>query len=70
MAEPVTAPQSQTLDRGLRILEHLAATGSPRPVMEIATAVGCTAPSPTGCSARWRTAGSSSATTPAGSGSG
>ncbi|GHE08131.1 IclR family transcriptional regulator [Klenkia taihuensis] len=40
MADPVTAPQSQTLDRGLRILEHLAATGSPRPVMEIATAVG------------------------------
>ncbi len=33
------APQSQTLDRGLRILEHLAAAGSPRPVMEIATAV-------------------------------
>ncbi|SSC25328.1 IclR family transcriptional regulator, partial [Klenkia terrae] len=36
----VTAPQSQTLDRGLRILEHLAAAGSPRPVMEVATAVG------------------------------
>jgi DNA-binding IclR family transcriptional regulator len=35
----VTAPQSQTLDRGLRILEHLAATGSPQPVMAIATAV-------------------------------
>ena len=33
------APQSQTLDRGLRILEHLAEAGSPRPVMEIATAV-------------------------------
>lgn len=33
------APQSQTLDRGLRILEHLAAAGSPRPVMEIATAL-------------------------------
>ena len=36
----MTAPQSQTLDRGLRILEHLAAAGSPRPVMEVATAVG------------------------------
>ena len=23
-----TAPQSQTLDRGIRILEHLAATGT------------------------------------------
>ncbi|KQS71348.1 IclR family transcriptional regulator [Modestobacter sp. Leaf380] len=37
MTAPV--PQSQTLDRGLRILEHLGATGSPRPVMEIAQAV-------------------------------
>lgn len=34
------APQSQTLDRGLRILEHLAAAGAPRPVMEIAREVG------------------------------
>ena len=34
------APQSQTLDRGLRILEHLAAAGSPRPAMEIAGEVG------------------------------
>lgn len=33
-------PQSQTLDRGLRILEHLAAAGSPRPIAEIAAEVG------------------------------
>ena len=33
------APQSQTLDRGLRILEHLAAAGTPQPVMDIAGAV-------------------------------
>ncbi|MGY1671916.1 IclR family transcriptional regulator [Geodermatophilus sp. SYSU D00710] len=35
-----SAPQSQTLDRGLRILEHLATAGSPRPVAEVAAAVG------------------------------
>ncbi|MGK5114104.1 MULTISPECIES: IclR family transcriptional regulator [unclassified Geodermatophilus] len=35
-----SAPQSQTLDRGLRILEHLAAVGTPQPVMEIAQGVG------------------------------
>jgi DNA-binding IclR family transcriptional regulator len=34
-----SAPQSQTLDRGLRILEHLAAAGTPQPVMEIASAL-------------------------------
>lgn len=34
------APQSQTLDRGLRILEHLAGVGGPQPLMDIATAVG------------------------------
>jgi DNA-binding IclR family transcriptional regulator len=33
-------PQSQTLDRGLRILEHLAAAGSPQPIAEIASDVG------------------------------
>jgi DNA-binding IclR family transcriptional regulator len=35
-----SAPQSQTLDRGLRILEHLAAAAAPRPVAEVAAAVG------------------------------
>jgi DNA-binding IclR family transcriptional regulator len=35
-----TAPASQTLDRGLRILEHLAATGTARPIADIAGAVG------------------------------
>jgi DNA-binding IclR family transcriptional regulator len=35
-----TAPASQTLDRGLRILEHLAATGAARPIADIAGAVG------------------------------
>ncbi len=35
-----SAPQSQTLDRGIRILEHLAAAGSPQPIGEIATALG------------------------------
>lgn len=35
-----SAPQSQTLDRGLRILEHLAARGTAQPVAEIAGAVG------------------------------
>jgi DNA-binding IclR family transcriptional regulator len=34
------APQSQTLDRGLRILEHLASAGRPQPIAEVATAVG------------------------------
>ena len=35
-----TAPQSQTLDRGIRILEHLAAVAAPQPIAEIATALG------------------------------
>jgi DNA-binding IclR family transcriptional regulator len=35
-----SAPQSQTLDRGIRILEHLAAVGSPQPIAEIGQAVG------------------------------
>ncbi len=35
-----SAPQSQTLDRGLRILEHLAAVAAPEPVAEVASAVG------------------------------
>jgi DNA-binding IclR family transcriptional regulator len=34
------APQSQTLDRGIRILEHLAAVGTPRPITEIGQALG------------------------------
>lgn len=34
------APQSQTLDRGIRILEHLAARGSPQPVADIGQALG------------------------------
>ena len=34
------APQSQTLDRGIRILEHLAATGAPQPIGDIAAALG------------------------------
>src|SRR4051794_3421149 len=33
------APPSQTLDRGIRILEHLAAAGSPQSIMDIASAV-------------------------------
>jgi DNA-binding IclR family transcriptional regulator len=33
------APQSQTLDRGLRILEHLAAVATPQTVMDIAGGV-------------------------------
>jgi DNA-binding IclR family transcriptional regulator len=33
-------PQSQTLDRGIRVLEHLAAVGTPQPIAEIATALG------------------------------
>jgi DNA-binding IclR family transcriptional regulator len=36
MTEP---PPSQTLDRGLRILEHLAAVTTPQTVMDIATGV-------------------------------
>ncbi len=35
-----SAPQSQTLDRGIRILEHLAAVGTPQPIAEIGQAVG------------------------------
>ncbi|SDX65560.1 transcriptional regulator, IclR family [Geodermatophilus africanus] len=35
-----SAPQSQTLDRGLRILEHLAAVGTPQPIADIGQAVG------------------------------
>lgn len=38
--EGATVPQSQTLDRGLRILEHLAEAGGPQPVMDIAQAIG------------------------------
>lgn len=34
------APQSQTLDRGLRILEHLASVGTPQPVVAIGQALG------------------------------
>ena len=34
-----SAPPSQTLHRGVRILEHLAAVGSPQPVMDIAQAL-------------------------------
>src|SRR5919112_2444466 len=33
-------PQSQTLDRGLRILEHLAAVGVPQPIADIGSALG------------------------------
>jgi DNA-binding IclR family transcriptional regulator len=33
------APQSQTLDRGVRILEHLASVGTPQPVTEIGRAL-------------------------------
>ena len=33
------APQSQTLDRGIRILEHLATVGAPQPVIEIGRAL-------------------------------
>ncbi|SFK52264.1 IclR family transcriptional regulator [Geodermatophilus ruber] len=35
-----SAPQSQTLDRGIRILEHLAAVGTPQPIAEIGQALG------------------------------
>jgi DNA-binding IclR family transcriptional regulator len=33
-------PQSQTLDRGIRILEHLAAVGTPQPIADIGQALG------------------------------
>ena len=33
------APPSQTLDRGVRILEHLAAAGAPQSIMDIAAGV-------------------------------
>ena len=35
-----TAPLSQTLDRGIRILEHLAGVGRPQPIADIARALG------------------------------
>jgi len=35
-----SAPQSQTLDRGLRILEHLAKVATPQPIAEVAQSVG------------------------------
>jgi DNA-binding IclR family transcriptional regulator len=35
-----SAPQSQTLDRGIRVLEHLAGVGTPQPIAEIAAALG------------------------------
>ena len=38
--DDVAAPQSQTLDRGIRILEHLAAVGAPQPIAEIGNALG------------------------------
>jgi DNA-binding IclR family transcriptional regulator len=38
--EDGAAPQSQTLDRGIRILEHLAAEGAPQPIVEIGQALG------------------------------
>ena len=38
--DAASTPQSQTLDRGIRILEHLATLGTPQPVMEIASAMG------------------------------
>ena len=33
------APPSQTLDRGIRILEHLATVGSPQSIMDVSAAV-------------------------------
>jgi DNA-binding IclR family transcriptional regulator len=33
------APPSQTLDRGIRILEHLAAVGTPQSIMDVAAGV-------------------------------
>ncbi|MGY1653508.1 IclR family transcriptional regulator [Geodermatophilus sp. SYSU D01119] len=38
--EGAGAPQSQTLDRGLRILEHLATVAAPQPIAEVAQSVG------------------------------
>jgi DNA-binding IclR family transcriptional regulator len=38
--EGASTPQSQTLDRGLRILEHLAAVGRPQPIADIGQALG------------------------------
>lgn len=38
VAEAAAVPQSQTLDRGLRILEHLAVTGAAQSVVEIGQA--------------------------------
>ena len=38
--EEARPPQSQTLDRGLRILEHLAAAGAPQPAADIAHSIG------------------------------
>ena len=35
-----SAPQSQTLDRGIRILEHLATIGAAQPIADIGQAVG------------------------------
>ncbi|MGR6965048.1 IclR family transcriptional regulator [Geodermatophilus sp. URMC 61] len=35
-----SAPQSQTLDRGIRILEHLATVGTPQPIADIGQALG------------------------------
>lgn len=41
MADDGTSvPQSQTLDRGIRILEHLASMGSPQPIADIGQALG------------------------------
>lgn len=39
-ADGTGAPQSQTLDRGIRVLEHLAAAGATQPIAEIAQALG------------------------------
>src|SRR5689334_23872873 len=38
--DEAAAPASQTLDRGLRILEHLATAGAAQPIADIAGAVG------------------------------
>ena len=35
-----SAPQSQTLDRGIRILEHLATVGTPQPIADIGESLG------------------------------
>ncbi|RBY83911.1 IclR family transcriptional regulator [Geodermatophilus sp. TF02-6] len=39
-ADGASAPQSQTLDRGIRILEHLATVSTPQPIAQIGQAVG------------------------------